>query len=254
MSDILIVMFLVCVLLLLVGLVNPRLIYFWAPPEKRKRWKLLLFFGISGLILLYAIGSISEPMVQDINAKASTSPIQASSPASPEAPITASTKSKEATSKKKKNEEEEKKTEVPEEVKAPTLEDSIIGHWQNLPDENLLPEENTTTDYYISKNKLIMTEPGKYREMKVEVIKTDEKKNAIAMKLISEENSHITVFVFDDASRKSFTERIDISKIKILSDDEAQEDLKDIVDLLDDDKTFEQKWVWMDSLTTPKSN
>lgn len=49
-----------------------------------------------------------------------------------------------------------------------------------------------------------MVESGVYSTMQYEIIKKDEKTNAIALKLKSEDSEHITRFIFDDISRKSF--------------------------------------------------
>ncbi|MEK3865826.1 hypothetical protein MHH60_20365 [Paenibacillus sp. FSL H7-0716] len=90
--------------------------------------------------------------------------------------------------------------------------------------------------------------------MQLDVLKQDKQSNTLVIKLTSDENRHVKLINFKDATRKFFTEIIDFSKFEFLTDDDwSKETIEELVDLLGDEgSTFEQNWIWVDDLTAPK--
>lgn len=70
MSDLIFIFFLACVVLLLVGLINPR--FAW-PFKRRTRSRVLFFYGAIIVYLLFLIGKSVEPEINNSNNEANVS-------------------------------------------------------------------------------------------------------------------------------------------------------------------------------------
>ncbi|MBT2761262.1 hypothetical protein [Paenibacillus sp. ISL-20] len=87
--------------------------------------------------------------------------------------------------------------------------------------------------------------------MDYKVVGAKQKENWIRLELNSTDGSHITTFIFKDSSRKSFTEVLDMRDYQIKGDSEADKQLDNVLELLEDDSVFKMDWKFIDNHKSP---
>lgn len=135
-----------------------------------------------------------------------------------------------------------------------SLEAALIGHWRTVPDKEI--ENSIPTDYYFSKDKLIMIDHGTKSNLEYEITQTNDSENWIKVKLKGSDNSgHIKTLTFNDEERTSALESFSLSDMNVSSDDLTNEKAAETLDLLQSalgsSFSLDTEWTYIDNKTKP---
>jgi hypothetical protein len=136
-----------------------------------------------------------------------------------------------------------------------SLEAALIGHWQTVPDEEI--ENSMPTDYYFSKDKLIMIDHGTKSNLEYEITQANDSENWIKVKLKGSDNSgHVKTLTFNDKERTSAIESYSLSDMNVSSDDLTNEKTAETLELLQNvlgsSFSLDTEWTYVDNKTKPE--
>ncbi|ATO38053.1 hypothetical protein GTID1_13205 [Geobacillus thermodenitrificans] len=133
-----------------------------------------------------------------------------------------------------------------------TVEKAIIGHWVSKSDN----KKSEDTHYYIGENKIIMVDQGNKTTFDYRIVRSNEKKGWIEIKIITPEGGgHNKELTFTNKDRTKIKEKINIQSMDSTSEFLGNQDDKEAVDVIKTilgDMKLEDEWTYVDDATEPK--